>query len=138
MKPFNPHPRHRPLAGAVAILSLLVASQVMAQSDRNVIPGAGLVTVMNPAVENRMVDRLPLSPRLDTLNGKTLYMLDINWGGPDAAYSVFEQISAWMQTNMPEVKTVIRRKNGSYMTPDQKTWEEIKEHADAVLVGISG
>src|SRR5512134_1538327 len=48
------------------------------------------IMVLNPAIESKMVDRIPLSPRLDTLEGKTLYLVDINWGGPEAAYSVFE------------------------------------------------
>jgi hypothetical protein len=126
----------RPLAGALAAASLLAAGPLAAQANRA--SPEDMVTVMNPVVENHMVDRLPLSPRLNTLNGKTLYMLDINWGGPDAAYSVFEQVAVWFKQNMPEVKTEIRRKNGSYMNNDPKTWEEIKEKADAVLVGISG
>lgn len=130
------HATFRPIVGALAAASLLAAGPLAAQANR-VTPG-NQITVMNPAVENRMVDRLALSPRLDTLKGKTLYMLDINWGGPDAAYSVFEQIAVWFQKNMPEVKTEIRRKNGSYMIDDPKTWQEIKEKADAVLVGISG
>lgn len=130
------HATFRPIAGALAAASLLVAGPLAAQANRAA--PVNQITVMNPVVENRMVDRLALSPRLDTLKGKTLYMLDINWGGPDAAYSVFEQIAVWFQKNMPEVKTEIRRKNGSYMVNDPKTWAEIQEKADAVLVGISG
>ena len=98
-----------------------------------------LLTVMNPAATSKYAERAPLSPRLDTLEGKTLYMIDINWGGPDAAYSVFEQMAAWFDENMPSVKTVIVRKRGSYMVPDASTWKEVADNGgDAALVGISG
>ena len=98
-----------------------------------------LITVLNPAVANKMAPRLPLAPRLDSLDGKTLYMADINWGGPEAAYSVFEQMQSWFKEHMPSVKVVIRRKKGSYMVPDESTWKEVKDGGgDAAIVGISG
>ena len=98
-----------------------------------------LITVLNPAATSKYAERVPLSPRLDSLDGKTIYMIDINWGGPDAAYSVFEEMAAWFQTNMPSVKTVIKRKRGSYMVPDDSTWKEVKDNGgDAAIVGISG
>jgi len=97
-----------------------------------------LSTVMNPVVENRPVARKPLSPRLDTLEGKTLYMVDINWGGPDAAPSVFRQMSRWLAEHMPTVRTEYRLKNGMYVNDDPKLWDEIKAKGDAAIVGISG
>ena len=97
-----------------------------------------LITVLNPAIESKMAERLPLSPRLDTLEGKTLYMVDINWGGPEAAYSVFEEIQSWLAQNMPSVKTVLRRKAGSYTTDDPALWKEIVKNGNAALIGISG
>ena len=69
------------------------------------------ITVMNPIITSKMVDRTPLSPRLQTLEGKTLYLVDISWGGPEAAYSVFEEIQSWFAQNMPSTKIIIKRKN---------------------------
>lgn len=96
------------------------------------------ITVLNPAIENQMVDRLSLSPRLDTLDGKTIYLVDINWGGPDAAYSVFEEIEAWFAQNKPGTKIVIKRKAGSYTTDDPALWKEIAKNGNAAIIGISG
>ena len=45
--------------------------------------------VLNPTPPNRMVDRVPLTPRLDTLEGKTIFLVDIGWGGPQAAPSIY-------------------------------------------------
>lgn len=97
-----------------------------------------LITVMNPAVANKMADRVPLSPRLESLEGKTLYLVDIGWGGPQAAPSVYEEIQAWFAQNKPGVKTVIRRIKGSYESDDPELWKEIKQNGDAALIGIAG
>jgi hypothetical protein len=51
--------------------------------------------VLNPAISVKMAERVPLVPRLNTLEGKTIYMVDIQWGGPEAAYSVYEEMQAW-------------------------------------------
>lgn len=32
------------------------------------------IRVLNPTPPNRMVDRVPLAPRLDTLEGKTIFL----------------------------------------------------------------
>jgi hypothetical protein len=122
------------LLSIIATLTFAGLAPLRAQrgSDSN------LITVLNPAITSTMVDRVPLSPRLDTLEGKTLYMVDINWGGPDAAYSVFEEISAWFAQNMPSVKCVIKRKKGSYGQDDPELWKEIAQNGDAAMIGISG
>jgi len=98
----------------------------------------GLITVLNPAVANKMVDRVPLSPRLDRIDGKTIYLVDIGWGGPQAAPSVYEEIQAWFAKNRPSVKTVIRRIKGSYESDDPALYKEIQQNGNAALVGISG
>jgi hypothetical protein len=97
------------------------------------------ITAMNPAVANRLAERLPLAPRLDTLEGKTIYMVDINWGGPEAALSIFEEMQAWFSRNMPGVKTVIKMKRGGYETDDPALWKEIQEQkGNAAILGVSG
>ncbi len=96
------------------------------------------ITVLNPAISSKMVDRTPLSPRLDTLEGKTIYLVDISWGGPEAAYGVFEEMQAWFAQNIPSLKVVIKRKTGMYTSDDPKLWAEIKQNANAALIGISG
>ena len=65
--------------------------------------------VLNPTPPNRMVDRVPLTPRLDTLEGKTIFLVDIGWGGPQAAPSIYAEMKAWFAQNMPSVKVEIRQ-----------------------------
>jgi hypothetical protein len=99
---------------------------------------SGKMTVLNPTSANKMVDRIPLSPRLDTLEGKTIFLVDIGWGGPQAAPSVYEEMKAWFAMNMPSVKVEMRKIKGSYMGDQPELWEDISENGDAAMIGISG
>ena len=94
--------------------------------------------VLNPTPPNRMVDRVPLTPRLDTLEGKTIFLVDIGWGGPQAAPSIYAEMKAWFAQNMPSVKIEIRTIKGSYMEDQPELWKEIKEKGHAAMIGISG
>jgi hypothetical protein len=117
------------------VAAVMFAGLTPSQAQQSAKP---LVTVFNPAIASQMVDRMPLSPRLTTLEGKTIYLVDINWGGPDAAYSVFEEIQSWFAQNIPSAKIVIKRKAGMYSTDDPALWKEIAQNANAALIGISG
>ncbi|HTY62920.1 MAG TPA: hypothetical protein VMG30_11775 [Acidobacteriota bacterium] len=128
-----------------SLLLLIVAAVAFAgltptqAQQRKAKPAAKpLITVLNPAIESQMADRLALSPRLDTLENKTLYLVDINWGGPEAAYSVFEEMQAWFAQNIPSLKIIIKRKYGSYSNDDPALWKEIAKNGNAALIGISG
>jgi hypothetical protein len=117
----------------LVIAALCFIGYVPAQSE-----GTLKITVLNPAIANKMAMRAPLCPRLDTLEGKTLYLVDINWGGPDAAYSVYEEMQAWFAKEIPSLKVVIKRKKGPYMQDDPELWKEIAKNGDAAMIGISG
>ena len=120
-----------------ASLFLVIAATVMVAYAPAQNAGQ-LITVMNPAVANKMADRLPLSPRLDTLEGKTLYLVDIGWGGPQAAASVYEEMKAWFAKNIPTLKIQVRRIRGGYETDDKELWKEIGQNANAAMIGIAG
>jgi hypothetical protein len=96
------------------------------------------VTVLNPACSSTMVERVPLAPRTFTsLNNKTVYLVDIGWGGPTAGYDVFNVMQEWFAENIPSVKTVLVRKKGSYGEDDPDLWKKIKAEGDACIIGIS-
>jgi hypothetical protein len=94
--------------------------------------------VLNPTPPNRMVDRVPLTPRLDTLEGKTIFLVDIGWGGKDAAPSIYKEMKVWFAQNMPSVKIEVRGIKGFYMQDQPELLKEISEKGDAAMFGIAG
>ncbi len=77
-----------------------------------------------------------MAPRLDTLNGKTVYLVNQGFGGSDL---FMQQLQAWFTQNMPTVKTLLRRKTGFIFRDDTTDlWKEIKEKGDAVIFGVAG
>jgi hypothetical protein len=127
------------LCAMAVLVSIGAALSVTGRADTANAREEQLVTVMNPAISNKMVERIPLGPRADTLEGKTIYMVDLQWGGPDAAYSVYEEMQHWFSRNMPSVKTVIRRSSGGPFGDDPGLRKEIAENgAGGVIIGIGG
>ncbi|MCC6201652.1 MAG: hypothetical protein IT494_01450 [Gammaproteobacteria bacterium] len=97
------------------------------------------ITVLNPAVTAQFADRVPLAPRLDTLDGKTLYLVDTNWGGFGNNDLLLKEMQAWFATNLPRVTTVLKVKQGNFVTDDPALWREIAEaRADGVIIGVAG
>jgi hypothetical protein len=97
------------------------------------------ISVMNPAISTKLAERVPLGPRLETLEGKTLYLVDMQWGGPNAAYSVFEEMQSWFSRNMPSVKIVIKRMGSGPFGDDPALRKEIVDKkVDGVITGIAG
>ena len=79
---------------------------------------------------------ITLSERLDTLENKTLYLVDIGFGG---GYNFMLELQRWFAEHMPSVKTIPRRKPGFVFADDNNTlWDEIKKDGDAVVLGVGG
>jgi hypothetical protein len=99
----------------------------------------GLVTVLNPAIETKFAERVPLAPRLHTLEGKTIYLVDTDWGGMEQNGGILRQMQSWFAQHMPSVKTIIKMKRGNFVTDDPALWKEIAaNHGDGVIIGVAG
>lgn len=100
--------------------------------------GTGPITVMNPQIAPTMVQRVPLSPRLSTVDGKKILFVDLSWGGPDGTPQFFKTLKTWFAANHPTTTLEYRLKAGSYGMDDKVTWQLVKDSYDAMIVGISG
>ncbi len=97
------------------------------------------ITVLNPAITPKLAERVPLAPRIDTLNNKTIYLVDTDWGGMGQNDGILQEMQAWFAANMPSVKTVIKVKKGNFVTDDPGLWKEIADaKGDGVLLGVAG
>ena len=118
----------------LALAAMILIGTTSCQTDGD----ERLITVLSPAISANLVERVPLTERLDTLEGKTIYLYDTQWGGPDAAKSVFEEMQAWFAKNIPSTKLVIYQ-GPNWMSYDKAFLQEIKDKkVDGVVIGISG
>jgi len=122
---------------ALAVLILAGIAPVKAGPNTS-IPNGNLITVLNPGVTEQLATRIPLANRLDTLQGKTIYIVDTDYEGMGRT-PVLEEMQAWFTRNMPGVKTVYKLKSGSYMSDDPQLWKEIAANkGDGVIMGVAG
>ena len=96
------------------------------------------ITVLNPAVTEKPVPRIPLAPRLNSLAGKTIYLVDMNYEGMGRT-PVLEEMQRWFARNVPTAKIVFKLKSGSYVADDPALWKEIASNkGSGVILGVAG
>lgn len=99
----------------------------------------GLITVMNPAIAGKLAERVPLVPPLDTLDNKTIYMINLSWEGPDAANYFYEAMTQWLNQHYTGVKTIVKVTAEGMFGSDPSLLKAITaSKADAAIVGVAG
>ncbi len=122
---------------ASAILTLTCIAPAQATRDAAAAKDK-LITVLNPGVTEKLASRVPLVPRLDTVEGKTIYLVDTNYEGLGRT-PVLEEMQAWFARNMPRVKILFKLKSGNYAADDPALWKEIAANkAHGVIIGVAG
>ena len=100
-------------------------------------PGSGRavqeekITVLNPRGVAPPIRLVPMAPRLDTIDGKTIYIVNIGFGD-----TFLPEMQKVMAERYPKTNWVFKRKRGSYFDDDPKLWEEIKEKGNAMIMGV--
>jgi hypothetical protein len=91
------------------------------------------ITVFNPVGFPPKITARPPAPRLDTLEGKTIYLVDCRFDDSDLFLA---QMQGWFREHMPGVNAVVKRISSVYLQDDPATWEEIKARAHAAIIGV--
>jgi hypothetical protein len=91
------------------------------------------LTVLDPTGYPPKISAKPLAPRLDTLDGRTVYLVDCRF---DDSGLFLEQMQAWLAEHLPGVRTVLKPISSVYLVDDPKTWEEIKARGHAAILGV--
>ena len=111
------------LAGTLFISILFLGSASAADRD--------LITAMNPRGIQPPIRLLPLAPRLDTLDGKTIYIVDIRY---QRTREFVEELHKVLKEKYPKTNWILRDKLGAYATDDPKLWAEIKEKGHGMII----
>ena len=92
-----------------------------------------LLTVHNPMGYPPRVTPKDMAPRLDTLEGKTVYLVDCRF---DDADIFLRQMQDWFGEHMPGVRAELIALSSVYTRDDPETWQKIQATGDAAIVGV--
>ena len=92
-----------------------------------------MTTVLNPVGSPSPTPLIPMAPRLDTLDGKTIYIVDVMY---PLTHQLFEEIQKVFSEKYPKTTWVVKSKAGTYFDDDPKLWEEIKAKAQGMIIGV--
>jgi hypothetical protein len=90
---------------------------------------------LNPRAVPPPVQLVPLSPRLDNLNGKVIYV--VNEPGPEAELFLSRAVDS-LRASFPTADVRYRQKAGRYSDDDPTLWNEIEANGDAFIYGVVG
>ena len=90
-------------------------------------------SVLNPMGYPPRVTPKDMAPRLDTLEGKRVFLVDCRFDDSDL---LLKQMQAWFGEHMPGVRAEVIRLSSVYTRDDPETWEFIKANGDAAIVGV--
>ncbi len=101
--------------------------------------GAGMLANRNPDTQPILsrdeLAPLRMAPRLDSLENKTIYLVDTGFAG---SWEFFEEMQKWFNENMFSVKIVLHKKSGNAFVDSPELWPELKKKADGVVFGVGG
>ena len=112
-------------------LCFLIAAGVFAACGSR--PDQQKIVVLNPEGQPPQTPLIPMAPRLDRLEGKTIYIVDARY---PLTHQLFEEMGKVFSKRYPNTNWIVREKAGTYMDDDPELWEEIKAKGDGMIMGI--
>ncbi len=91
------------------------------------------ITVLSPMGTPPPIQLKAQAPRLSTLDGKTIYFINTGYMGTDRLMAV---MSDWFKANYPKTNIVIKPSGGGMVAISDAVRTEIREKADAAIVGL--
>jgi len=87
----------------------------------------------NPVGFPPKVAKKRLAPRLEALDGKTIYLVDSRF---DDSIELLKRVERWFADHMPAVDVKLVSLAGYYGRDDQELWGQIKANGDAAIIGV--
>lgn len=91
------------------------------------------ITVVNPRGLLPPIQRIPMAARVNSLDGKTIYIVDTKFA---RTRDFVETLHKVLQEKFPKTNWVLRDKAGNYQVDDPKLWKEIQSNGHGVIMGI--
>ncbi len=113
----------RTVKGLLLLMAFLISSAIPAQEAK--------IAVLNPRGTQPPIRLVPMAPRLDTLDGKTIYIVNVAFGD-----TFLPETVKVLSERYPKTNWVFKRKAGSYFDDDPKLWAEIKEKGNGMIMGV--
>jgi hypothetical protein len=108
-------------------------NQVQAQAKGTAASADPVITVLSPLGTPPPIKLKPMAPRLNTLEGKTIYVVDQGYLGTD---NLLKEMIVWLEKEFPKTNFVFKRL-GMTMGPEPPPlFAEMKEKADAMIMGL--
>jgi len=95
--------------------------------------GSAKISVLNPLGYPPKITPKAMAPRLGSLDGKTIYLVDPRF---DDSGLFLRQMQNWFTEHMPSVKTKLVEMSSVYTKDDPKTWETIKANGAGAIIGV--
>ena len=90
------------------------------------------LTVLNPTGYAPKVTGRGLAPSLGSLDGKTVFLVDVGWEDCDV---FMQQLHGWLARHEPSLRTQLVRWKDQH-APDPELCERIKAEGDAAILGV--
>ena len=91
------------------------------------------ITVLNPLGTPPPIKLKHMAPRLDTIEGKTIYI--VNDGYPGSGI-MLKELTAVCKEKFPNTTFIYKDKQGGMGRTDEALWKEMEEKADAMIIAL--
>jgi len=104
-----------------------------AQAQGKAASAEAKITVLSPMGTPPPIKLKSMAPRLNTLDGKTIYVVDQGYLGTD---NLLKEMIVWLEKECPKANFVFKRLGMSMGPEPPPLFAEIKEKGDAVIMGL--
>ena len=91
------------------------------------------ITVLNPMGTPPPIELKPMAPRLDTIEGKTIYIVNDGYPGSNILCA---EMQKGFSEQFPNTTFIYKDKRGGMGGRDEALWAEMAEKADAMIIPL--
>lgn len=92
-----------------------------------------ILTVLNPLGTPPPLELKAMAPRLKSIEGKTIYLVDDGYPGSD---NLLLEMEKGFRETYPKTNFHYVKKSTFMAQPDPALWAEMKEKADAMIIAL--